>query len=99
MKQIFNEEQINKAVFIIESPLSKLSELYHSEVENLAILWCYYSGKIEGNGYTYVETETLLKNGITPSKKYEDAEMLINLHNTFTEELKHIKGENISRID
>lgn len=61
MKQIFNEEQINKAVFIIESPLSKLSELYHSEVENLAILWCYYSGKIEGNGYTYVETETLLK--------------------------------------
>lgn len=99
MKQIFNEEQINKAVFIIESPLSKLSELYHSEVENLAILWCYYSGKIEGNGYTYVETETLLKNGITPSKKYEDAEMLINLHNTFTEELKHIKGENSRRID
>ena len=33
-----NEEQINKAVFIIESPLSKLSELYHSEVKNLAIL-------------------------------------------------------------
>ncbi|MCA6055664.1 hypothetical protein KFX78_15875, partial [Bacteroides thetaiotaomicron] len=38
MKQIFNEEQINKAAFIIESPLSKLSELYHSEVKNLAIL-------------------------------------------------------------
>ena len=33
-----NEEQINKAAFIIESPLSKLSELYHSEVKNLAIL-------------------------------------------------------------
>ena len=38
MKQIFNEEQINKAAFIIESPLSKLSELYHSEVKNLANL-------------------------------------------------------------
>ena len=38
MKQIFNEEQINKAAFIIESPLSMLSELYHSEVKNLAIL-------------------------------------------------------------
>ncbi|MCS2245809.1 hypothetical protein [Bacteroides thetaiotaomicron] len=38
MKQIFNEEQINKAAFIIESSLSKLSELYHSEVKNLAIL-------------------------------------------------------------
>lgn len=46
MKQIFNEEQINKAASIIKSPLSKLSELYHSEVENLAILWCYYSRKI-----------------------------------------------------
>ena len=38
MKQIFNEEQINKAAFIIEITLSKLSELYHSEVKNLAIL-------------------------------------------------------------
>ena len=45
MKQIFNEEQINKAAFIIESPLSKLSELYHSEVKNLAILMSWTTRK------------------------------------------------------
>lgn len=33
-------------------------------------------GKIEGNTYTYVETEALLKDGITSEKKYEDAKML-----------------------
>ena len=45
MKQIFNEEQINKAAFIIESPLSKLSELNHSEVKNLAILMSWTTRK------------------------------------------------------
>lgn len=41
----------------------------------------YYSGKIEGNTYTYVETEALLKDGITSEKQYENAKMLKNLHN------------------
>lgn len=40
------------------------------------MVWCYYSGKIEGNTYTYVETEALLKDGITSEKKYEDANPL-----------------------
>ena len=43
----------------------------------------YYSGKIEGNTYTYVETEALLKDGITSEKQYENAKMLKNLHNLF----------------
>lgn len=90
MEQIFCKEQLSKATFIIDSPLAKLSELYPSEIENLAIIWCYYSGKIEGNSYTYVETECLLKDGITSLKKFEDAENLINLHNTFTSKLKYI---------
>ena len=47
MKQIFNEEQINKAAFIIESPLSKLSELYHSEV----IQNSFYKRDFFGTGY------------------------------------------------
>lgn len=68
MKQIFNEEQQKKASFILESPLAKLSELYSNEIKDLAIVWCYYSGKIEGNTYTYVETEALLKDGITSEK-------------------------------
>ena len=99
MKHIFNEEQQDKATFICSNPIARLSELYPSEVKNLAIVWSFYSGKIEGNSYTYVETETLLKDRITSPKKYEDAEMLINLHNTFTTELKYIKGGNSRGID
>ena len=63
-------------------------------------MWCYYSGKIEGNTYTYVETEALLKDDITSEKKYEDAKMLKNLYNTFISELEYInKGKNQEVID
>ena len=100
MESIFNEEQQKKAVFILESPLAKLSELYSNEIKDLAVVWCYYSGKIEGNTYTYVETEVLLKDGITSEKKYEDAKMLKNLYNTFISELECInKGNNKETID
>lgn len=77
----------------MKSPLSKLSELYSNEIKDLAIVWCYYSGKIEGNTYTYVETEALLKDGITSEKRYEDAKMLKNLYNTFISELEYIHKE------
>uniref|UniRef100_UPI00402819B6 hypothetical protein n=1 Tax=Prevotella sp. TaxID=59823 RepID=UPI00402819B6 len=75
-KHIFNEEQLERAEDILANPLAKLSSLSPSELRDLAVVWCYYSGKIEGNTYTYVETETLLKDGITPEKRYEDAKML-----------------------
>ena len=100
MKPIFNDEQQKRASFILESPLAKLSELYSNEIKDLAVVWCYYSGKIEGNTYTYVETEALLKDGITSEKKYEDAKMLKNLYNTFISELEYInKGSNQEAID
>lgn len=100
MAQIFTPEQKEKAAFIIENPLSKLSDLYSNELKDLAVVWCYYSGKIEGNTYTYVETEALLKDGITSEKKYEDAKMLKNLYNTFISELEYInKGKNQEIID
>ncbi|GCB35849.1 Fic family protein [Bacteroides faecalis] len=100
MKPIFNEEQQKKASFILENPLSKLSELYSNEIKDLVIVWCYYSGKIEGNTYTYVETEALLKDGITSEKRYEDAQMLKNLYNTFISELEYIhKEKNQEMID
>lgn len=93
-KHIFNEEQLKRAEDILANPLAKLSSLSSSELRDLAVVWCYYSGKIEGNTYTYVETETLLKDGITPEKRYEDAKMLKNLHNTFVGELEYIhKGQ------
>lgn len=75
-KHIFNEEQLKRAEDILANPLAKLSSLSSSELRDLAVVWCYYSGKIERNTYTYVETETLLKDGITPEKRYEDAKML-----------------------
>lgn len=78
---IFTDNQLRKAEQILQSPLSKLSDLTSSDIRNLAVVWCYYSGKIEGNTYTYVETEALLKDGITSEKRYEDAKMLKNLHN------------------
>ena len=98
MKHIFNKEQCQKATFILESPLAKLSELYSSEIKDLAVVWCYYSGRIEGNTYTYVETEALLKDGITSEKKYEDAKMLKNLYNTFISELEYIHQEKNKEI-
>lgn len=99
-KHIFNATQLAKAEEILNNPLSRLSSLNSSELRNLAVVWCYYSGKIEGNTYTYVETETLLKDGITPEKRYEDAKMLKNLHNTFVGEMEYInKGKNQEIID
>lgn len=100
MEHLFNQEQQQKASFILENPLAKLSELYSNEIKDLAVIWCYYSGKIEGNTYTYVETEALLKDGITSEKKYEDAKMLKNLYNTFISELEYIhKDKNKETID
>ena len=100
MEHIFNKEQLDKAEFILENPVSKLSDLFSNEIKDLACVWCYYSGKIEGNTYTYVETESLLKDGITSPKRYEDAKMLKNLYNTFISEVEYIKGTgNVENID
>ena len=96
---IFTDNQLRKAEQILQSPLSKLSDLTSSDIRNLAVVWCYYSGKIEGNTYTYVETEALLKDGITSEKRYEDAKMLKNLHNLFVSEMEYIhKGKNTEKI-
>lgn len=90
---IFDVSDRQKADFIINSKHSKLSDLISSEIKELAVVWCYYSGKIEGNTYTYVETAALLKDGITSEKKYEDAKMLKNLYNTFVGVLETIKKD------
>ena len=97
---IFTDKQLQKAEQILCSPLAKLSDLTSSDIRNLAVVWSYYSGKIEGNTYTYVETEALLKDGITSEKRYEDAKMLKNLHNVFVPEMEYIhKGGNTEMID
>ena len=71
---------------------------YSKEIKDLAIVWCYYSGKREGNTYTYVKTEALLKDGITSEKRDEDAKMLKNLYHTFINELEYIHKEKNKEI-
>ena len=100
MKPIFNDYQKKLSDIILENnAISPLSDLYSKEVKELAVIWSYYSGKIEGNTYSFVETETLLKDGITSAKRFEDAKMLKNLYNTFISELYFIKSGNKEVID
>jgi Fic family protein len=99
MTGIFNQQQQEKAKFVLNNKYARLNGLYSFELKELAIVWCYYSGKIEGNTYTYVETEALLKDGITSEKPYEDAKMLKNLYNTFISELEYIMKGNKESID
>lgn len=93
MSIIFNNIQRKKADFIRKNKYAKFSRLISSEIKDLAVVWCYYSGKIEGNTYTYVETEALLKDGITSPKRYTDAKMLKNLYNTFISCAEQIKKD------
>ena len=100
MNPIFNDYQKKLSDIILENnTVSPLSDLYSNEVKELAVIWSYYSGKIEGNTYSFVETETLLKDGITSAKRFEDAKMLKNLYNTFITELHYIKNGNKEVID
>jgi Fic family protein len=97
---IFNDIQKQEVQQILENPLARIASLSSGEIRDLCCVWCYYSGKIEGNTYTYVETEALLKDGITSEKRYEDAKMLKNLYNAFNSELEYIhKNHNHETID
>jgi len=54
--------------------------------EELAIDFIYTSAKIEGNTYDRIDTDNLLRLGITAGgKKYSDAVMLLNLRNAFNQ--------------
>ena len=98
MTPIFNEDQRRKADFILDSPVARLSALDGKEIRNLCCAWSFYSGKIEGNTYTYAETEALLNDGITSERRYEDAKMLKNLYNTFTAALRSISKEHNTEV-
>ena len=77
-----------------------LSNLYSSQVKDLALEWSYYSGKIEGSTYTFVQTEMLIKDNIVSGRDYTEAKMLKNMYNTFVSEVEYIKKENnIETID
>lgn len=80
---VFNELELSKLVFLQEQfrkNTSLLSELeYKKELERLAIDLSWKSSQIEGNTYSLLETERLLKDKETAAgKTKEEAVMLLN---------------------
>jgi len=80
---LFSEEEIkklNQLQEIFTKNISELSELeFKKELERLAIDLTWKSSQIEGNTYSLLETERLLKEKTTASgKSKEEAIMLLN---------------------
>ncbi len=80
---IFNHDELTKLEELqikFEGNLSKLSNvLYTKEMERLAIDLSWKSSQIEGNTYSLLETERLLKEKLTAEgKSKDDAVMLLN---------------------
>ena len=80
---LFTENELNKLSELqktYENNLSQLSEFeYKKELERLAIDLSWKSSQIEGNTYSLLETERLLKEKETASgKTKEEATMLLN---------------------
>ncbi len=73
-------ETLNKQLQVFKSNTSKLTkEEFSNEMERLAIDLSWKSSQIEGNTYTLLETELLLKEKQTASGKTKDeATMLLN---------------------
>ena len=80
---IFTEAESNKLRALQSKYLSNIAELseaaYHKELERLAIDLSWKSSQIEGNTYSLLETERLLKEKVTADgKTKEEATMLLN---------------------
>ena len=56
----------------------------HRNFEEMVVDFVYTSAKIEGNTYDRIDTDNLLRFGVTAGgKRYSDAVMLVNLRNGF----------------
>lgn len=81
--EIFTADEANKLNQLQKRYLSNINQLsieeYNKEIERLAIDLSWKSSQIEGNTYTLLETERLLKEKKTASGKQKDeAVMLLN---------------------
>lgn len=81
--ELFKKDELNRLILLQEkfkSNISKLSEFeYSKEMERLAIDLSWKSSQIEGNTYSLLETERLLKDKETAAgKTKEEASMLLN---------------------
>jgi len=80
---VFTVQEINKLLSLQETYKQNISKLskseFNNELERLAIDLSWKSSQIEGNTYTLLETERLLKQKETASgKTKEEAIMLLN---------------------
>ncbi len=80
---VFTKEELNNLDVLHKKYLSNISQLtpneYNKELDRLAIDLSWKSSQIEGNTYSLLETERLLKEKLTASgKTKEEAVMLLN---------------------
>lgn len=103
----FTENELNKLALVqkeYESNVSKLSDNeYNNELERLAIDLSWKSSQIEGNTYSLLETERLLKEKETASgKSSEEAIMLLNHKEAIDFIIEHndyLNPLNVSKIE
>ncbi len=80
---LFSDSELEKLAILQSQFLKNVSQLsetmYNKEMERLAIDLSWKSSQIEGNTYTLLETELLLKEKLTAQgKTKDDAVMLLN---------------------
>ena len=76
-------------------PLSKFKTDVRN-YEEMAVDFIYTSAKIEGNTYDRIDTDNLLRLGVTAGgKRYSDAVMLVNLRDGFSMAMAAEKDEQI----
>ena len=105
--EVFTNDDLQKLKILqkqFEENISKLSKFeYAKEMERLAIDLSWKSSQIEGNTYSLLETEQLLKEKITATgKTKDDAVMLLNHKEAIdfiVENTDYLKPLFVSRIE
>lgn len=101
---VFKEDELNKLAELHTNYLKNIAQLseneYKKELERLAIDLSWKSSQIEGNTYSLLETERLLKEKQTASgKTKEEAIMLLNHKDTLDFIVKNPDYLSILSID
>ena len=105
--ELFTEEEMKSLNALTDKYTKNIAPLsnseYKKELEILAIDLSWKSGEIEGNTYTLLETEVLIKyKELAEGKKHDDAIMLLNHKDALDfiiAEPNYLKPITISRIE
>ncbi len=93
-RTLFSDEElstIEKATVYYADQIKNISATLHQkELERFVIELSWKSSKIEGNTYTLLDTEKLLRDGIrAPGKTKDEAQMILNHKEAFSFVLAH----------